>query len=248
VQEVLDGRAMARRLERQPQSADPRAALCYHALTYGWLAGELVRRVDGRSVGRFVQDEIAGRLDLELWIGLPAALERRVATLELAADYPSRPHRQPAALACDPLLRSLWANPPLLTHDSFPWNERAFHAAEIPAANGIGSARSLARLYANLDRLLAPDTLRLARTPLAEGRDEANQEDVRFGVGFALQTAARPFGPVAEAFGHGGAGGSLHGAWPRHGIGFSYAMNRLRDDADPDPRPHALLAALAEVL
>jgi CubicO group peptidase (beta-lactamase class C family) len=244
IEEFADREAVVRRLETQQPSGDPRAALCYHAFNYGWLCGELVRRIDGRGVGRFVAEEIAAPLDLELWIGLPEEHEPRVATMELAASWPTAPHYRPEVLAADPLLRSIWGNPPTLGRHSFPWNRRAYHAAEIPGAGGIATARSLARLYANLDRLLAPATLELGRSTVSRGHDEAHATDRHFGVGFALQTDRLRLGPPPDAFGHGGAGGSCHGAWPGHGIGFSYAMNRMRDDQDVDPRSQALLDAL----
>ena len=85
-QEATDARRMAALLAAQPQSADPRAATCYHALTFGWLCGELVLRTDGRSIGRFFAEEVAGPLELDLWIGLPEEQEPRVATIELGSD------------------------------------------------------------------------------------------------------------------------------------------------------------------
>ena len=97
------------------------------------------------------------------------------------------------------------ANPPLLTDDRLPWNERAFHAAEIPAVNAIGTARSIARLYEELVRdggLLRPETVRLARTPLSEGPCALTGHPYAFGIGFELQTELGTFGPPADAFGH----------------------------------------------
>ena len=247
--DILDAGLVAERLERQALSDDPRAGFCYHGLTFGWLCGELIRRVDGRSVGRFVADEIARPLELELWIGLPAEHEARVSALELAPGWPAWPAMRAEHMANDALLRSIWGNPPLLLDsDSMAWNRSDFHAAGIPGAGGIGTARAVARLYANLDRLLEPATLATGRETLAEGRDEAHDGHARFGVGFELQTEDRRLGPPDDAFGHRGVGGSNHGAWPRHGIGFSYVMNRLRDDVTPDPRAHALLAALHDAL
>jgi CubicO group peptidase (beta-lactamase class C family) len=244
IDQLADRRAVVERLEAQQPSADPRAALCYHPFTYGWMCGELVRRIDGRGIGRFVADEIAGPLDLELWIGLPEQLEHRVAMIELADDWPTAPHNREHVLAADPLLRSIWGNPLTLGRAGFPWNSRAYHAAEIPGAGCIATARSMARLYANLDRLLAPATLELGRTTVSRGHDEAHDAERHFGVGFELQTRLMHLGPAPGAFGHGGAGGSCHGAWPEHGIGFSYSMNRLRDDNEVDPRSQALLDAL----
>ena len=230
-------------LEAQRPSDDPRAGLCYHALTFGWLGGELVRRVDGRSVGRFFAEEIAGPLGLEAWIGLPAELESRVSTLELAPDWPQSPHLREETFAEDSLLRSIWGNPPLFSRASFPCNLPEFHQAEMPALGGIGTARSIARLYASLDTILNPQALELGRTTLSQGWDAAHAGPVRFGVGFQLQTENMRFGPEPDAFGHDGAGGSVHGAWPAQRVGFSYAMNLMRDDPE-DRRSPALLEAL----
>jgi CubicO group peptidase (beta-lactamase class C family) len=239
-------------LEEQEPSGDPRAAFCYHALTYGWLCGELVRRVDGRSIGRFFADEIASPLGLELWIGLPEEHEPRVSTLELAERWPTQPHLTAARQAEDSLTRSIWGNPPTFARDTFPWNRRDYHAAEIPGANAIGTARSVARLYGCLARggeldgvrLLSEESVRLGRTELASGWEDVMGTTAAFGVGFQLQTEERPFGPPPDAFGHGGAGGSRHGAWPALRVGFSYAMNSMRDDEDDDGRAVSLFRAL----
>jgi CubicO group peptidase (beta-lactamase class C family) len=244
IREFVDRRSVVRQLEAQQPSDDPRAVLCYHAFNYGWLCGELVRRIDGRGIGQFVADEIARPLELELWIGLPEHLEQRVSTIELAGNWPTAPKNREEVLAADALLRSIWGNPPTFGRDSFPWNSRAYHAAEIPGAGAIATARSIARLYANLHRLLAPESLELARTTISQGRDQTHGVDQHFGVGFELQTERMHLGPVRDAFGHGGAGGSCHGAWPEDGIGFSYTMSRLRDDHDVDPRSQSLLDAV----
>ncbi|MDX6533568.1 MAG: hypothetical protein QOF68_1312 [Gaiellales bacterium] len=244
VEQLTDDRHMASLLASQAPSEDPRARLCYHALTYGWLCGELVRRIDGRSVGRFFAEEIARPLGLELWIGLPAELESRVSTLELAESWPQSAHFRPETFARDELLRSIWGNPPVWDIQTFPWNTPAIHRAEMAAVNGIGTARSIAWLYANLGRLISAEALRIGSTALSDGYDEAHGAPSRFGVGFQLQAEDIQFGPAAEAFGHPGAGGSVHGAWPEHRIGFSYTMNLMRDDQEVDPRADALLGAL----
>jgi CubicO group peptidase (beta-lactamase class C family) len=248
IAEFADDRHMTALLEREPACTDPRAALCYHGFTFGWLCGELVRRIDGRTVGRFFADEIAEPLELELWIGLPEELEPRVATLELADAWPQSEHLRTGTLARDELLRSIWGNPPVLDRDSFPWNDARYHRAEIPGAGGIGTARSVAKLYGSLESLIAPRTLLLGRTTASEGYDVAHAADQRFGVGFQLQTQTMGFGPEPSAFGHGGAGGSVHGAWPAHGLGFSYTMNELRDSLPVDPRGQELLTALHRVV
>ncbi len=246
--DLTDNRRMAAILAAQAPNPDPRAALCYHALTYGWLCGELVRQVDGRSVGKFFEDEVAGPLGVEFWIGLPEAQEPRVTTLELAPDWGLKAPRGPEDFARDPLLRSVWGNPPIFDRAAFFWNDRALHAAEMPGANGIGAARGVAKIYGCLatggSPLLSTETLALGRTVLADGWDALHEDRRRVGVGFNLQTETMNYGPAEDAFGHGGAGGSNHGAWPELGVGWSYAMNLMRDGERPDPRPKALLEAL----
>jgi CubicO group peptidase (beta-lactamase class C family) len=243
VEQFAERRSVIERLQAQHLSDDPRAALCYSPYNYGWLCGELVRRIDGRSIGQFVAEEIAAPLQLELWIGLPERFEHRVSKIVLADSWPTAPNNRADVLAADPLLRSIWGNPMTFSRTSFPWNGRAYHAAEIPGAGAIATARSMARMYANLGRLLSPASLDLGRTTISRGADEAHGGERHYGVGFELQTKRMHLGPVSEAFGHGGAGGSCHGAWPEQGIGFSYAMNQLRDDNDVDPRSQSLLDA-----
>jgi CubicO group peptidase (beta-lactamase class C family) len=240
VAEITDSARMARVLASQAPSGDPRAALAYHPLTFGWLCGELIRRVDGRSLGEFFADEFASALSLDIWIGLPAGLERRVATLELAPSWPEDAEADPQSR--DPLWRAINANPPVFDREHFPWNSRDYHAAGIPGAGAIASARSMARFYASLPDVLSPSALRLAQTPLAAGTSALTGEKMRFSTGFQLQVGDR-FGPAAEAFGHAGAGGSLHGAWPEQRIAFSYVTSLLRGD-DPVDRAGLLLRAL----
>jgi CubicO group peptidase (beta-lactamase class C family) len=245
VEDVTDDRRMAALLAEQPQLADPRAGRVYHALTYGWLVGELIRRVDGRSVGRFFAEEVAAPLDLEVFIGLPAEHEHRVSRLEVADTWGACPAFDPARLAEDELLRLVWGNPEVWRGDALAWNLPAYHAAEIPGAGGIATARSLALMYGNLDRVLSSETLRRGTAELERRTEPLLGEPQVFGVGFELSSELRQLGPVDDAFGHTGAGGSVHGAWPGHRVGFSYAMNRMRDDqAEGDERPKALLQAL----
>lgn len=243
-EDLTDDVRMAELLAEQEPFWPPGARLCYHGLTYGWLCGELVRRIDGRSVGRFFAEEIARPLGLELWIGLPEAEEPRVSTLCRGPEMPPEPSSCPEEIT--------WAledNPPAFTGEPTVWNRRAYHAAEIPGAGAIGTARSIARLYGCLARggeldgvrILRPETIELGRACIVRGTDACRGWPLAFGVGFSLQTELMELGPPLSAFGHGGAGGSEHGAWPELRVGFSYAMNEMRDDLE---RSEALLAAL----
>jgi CubicO group peptidase (beta-lactamase class C family) len=249
-QDILDDVAMAEVIAGQPQESDPRARDAYHPLTYGWMCGELIRRVDGRSVGKFLQEEVVAPLDLEIWLGLPEHLERRVATLSYGPDWGTLVPDQ-AGIEEDDLATRVWFNPPLLPTDHIPWNSRAFHAAEIPGGGAIGTARSFARLYGcladggELDglRLLSKATIDHGTEVAADRLDPFLDEPQVYGLGFELQNGLHVFGPPREAFGYTGAGGSVHGAWLKEGVGFSYCMNEMRDDGPVDARARALLRA-----
>ncbi len=249
VEEATDDVRMARLLAAQRPIAAPGTQLVYHALTFGWLCGELVRRVDGRSIGRFLREEVAGPLDLEVWIGLPERDEARVAVLERDAGFMDELVRSREA---DEVAWSIYANPPRFADGELAANVRRWRAAEVPASNGVVSARSLARLYGCLarggeidgQRLLSPETIERGRRCLSRGHDPYLDMPVAYATGFAVQTSVMGFGPPADAFGHGGAGGSMHGAWPSERVGFSYAPNLLRGGGPVDARAEALLAAL----
>lgn len=248
VEDILDPQRMALLLAEQAPSEDPRAVHCYHALTYGWLCGEVIRRVSGVSAGAFFAREVAAPLGLDIWIGLPAALELRTSRLELHDGWGSAPFLDPALWARDALVQSIWGNPVHLTVETFPWNRPAHHRAEVPGVNAIGTARSIAQLYGCLacggGPILSAPTVMLGRTVLVDGFDEVHGGRRRTGVGFQLQTELLPFGPPPEAFGHTGAGGSNHGAWPEQRLGYSYAMNLMHDDRSGDDRGQLLLQAL----
>lgn len=249
---ITDDRRMAALLARQLPSSDPRAATCYHPLTYGWLCGEVIRRVSGRSVGQFVAEEIVAPLQLECWIGLPEALEPRVSSLVMAPDWGISEFMDPATWAYDPLIQSIWGNPPHFSRNTFPWNDPAFHQAEVPGVNAITTARSLAKFYNCLANggapIMSPQAAVLASQPSSSWVDAVHGGRRRMGAGFELQNELLPYGPARGAFGHTGAGGSNHGAWPEFGLGYSYAMNLLHDNASGDRRSLRLLDALFEVV
>ena len=245
-EELADWQFIASLVAAERPLWSPGSRLYYHSFTYGWMCSQLVKRTDGRTIGRFFADEVATPLGLEIWIGLPDDLEHRVSTMHLWPRWGQRQN-----FATDPVQTDTWTGPPLVAGRPLSWNTNVFHKAEIPAVNAIGTARSVARLYGCLARggeidgfrLLTKASVELGQKCLAVGQDPITGWPRAYGVGFALQTDKQPFGPVDVAFGHGGAGGSIHGAWPAERIGFSYAMNEMRDEV-MDPRAAALLDAL----
>ena len=230
----------------------------YHAGSYGWLVGEVVRRISGKSVGTFFADEVAGPLDLDFWIGLPESEESRVVPMiaidlqdgEVDEQALTENRRKLLAASRDP---DALLNRPSTTGPLDP-NSRAFRAAEIPAGNGIADARSLARMYASLIgdgvdgvRLLNDETVARATAEQSSGRDEVLQIPTRFGLGFSLNMTTGNLGQEG-AFGHSGAGGSLGFADPKAEIGFGYVMNKMQLVAGDDPRTLTLIAAVHESL
>ena len=226
----------------------------YHLRSYGWLLGELVRRVDGRTVGRFLADEIAGPLGLDLWIGLSAEQERRVSRIvPPAPPAPDVQEMMARLFAPDTVAGRAFSGPSNLFHYDDMWNRRELHAAELPSSNGIATARALARLYAALVgevdgiRLLRPGTVAAACATQSEGGDAVLYLPTRFGLGFMLPPALCP-SAGGSAFGHPGAGGSLALGDPERGVGFAYVMNRMSLATAGDPRADGLVAALGRCL
>ena len=244
---------MAALLATQEPICEPGTQLHYHALTFGWLCGELIRRVDGRSVGQMFAQDVAQRLGLDAWIGLPADQEPRVALLVRGPGFGAP---KPGGATTDRLAWSIWDNPPRFSSDPLPANCRYWRAAEVPASNGVASARAVARLYSCLAnggeiegvRLLLPQTIASATRCLARGVEPFLKRDMAYGVGFQLQTESALFGKPLIAFGHDGAGGSMHGAWPALKVGFAYVTNTLIETEGRDPRSTALLDTLHDCL
>lgn len=250
-------------LERQAPLWEPGTAHAYHALTYGFLVGEVVRRVTGTTLGGFLRENVAEPLGLKAWIGLPADQEKRVARLEA-----SPPPTDPAIIAMmermsgpDSVMgRALTlggAVPPGLVTEEGGLNAPMARAAEFPAANMVIDARSLARMYAatigTVDgcRLLSPETMaRAAALQTAESipfglPPEMQGFAMQFGLGFMTQSMMMPgLGP--RSFGHPGAGGSLGFADPEAGVGFGYVMNQMGGvgGGGGDPRVSGLLDAV----
>jgi len=248
--ECHDPDLVAARLAAQTPRWEPGTAHGYHPLTFGWLVGEVVRRVSGRSVGRLLADEVAGPLGLDTWIGLPPERQADVACLlpgrlDVVAAAPGDPALSFLAAVMDvaSLTFLAFANPPgQLDVESF--NAPELHRAEWPAANGITTARSLARLYGELacDRVLTAATLDEASRPQVSGPDRVLAVRTAFGLGFSLASEMVAHAP--GGFGHEGAGGSVGFADRAHGVGFAYVMNQLTATLGTDRRARRLVEAL----
>jgi len=159
-------------------------------------------------------------------------------------------------LAGDDLLATVWNNP-LILGDEIMWNRPDFRRSEIPGAGGIASAWAMARFYGclaldgTLDgvQLMSAETLQLGLRMRSDRLDPLQNDYPHvFATGFQLQNSPGIYGPPADAFGHNGAGGSVHCAWPTEHVGVSYVMNQMRNDQLTDPRAIAPLQALYDCL
>ncbi|MGA4958653.1 serine hydrolase domain-containing protein [Streptomyces lavendulocolor] len=250
---AADLAAAADAVASQAPAWEPGTEHGYHPHTYGFLLGALVQRVTGRTLGRWVAEEIARPLGLDLWIGLPEDEAHRVGRIGPVAEPADggalklRPKRSVA---------DAYADPGSLTRRAFgavdpapDENDPAYRAAELPASAGISTARALARFYAATlgpvdgHRLFAPATLAMARTEEAAGPDRVLVVSTRFGLGYMLHGPACPL-LSPGSFGHPGRGGSLGFADPESGIALGYVTNGMRKGVTADPRAQALVRAV----
>ena len=263
----FDQAAAARELETMAPLWPPGRAVMYHFITFGTLAAELIRRVDGRRIGQFVAEEIAGPLGADLWIGLPEAEEpRRAPHSSQDASVGAEAYaRLLAAVGCDlddRLIRAfldvaVTADAAIAQLNS----NRAYRAAELPAGNAIADARALARIYAatigEVDgvRLLSQAAMEQARTIQTRGLGAPGEMAKLpgsgaqpYGLGYELPSAVKPMlGP--GSFGHAGAGGRMGFAHPESGTAVAYVCNTmLNSPVGPDPRWVGWTAALHEAL
>ena len=270
VEEALDWTTICDALADSPPLWEPGTGYGYHAVTYGWLVGEVVRRVAGVDFGEFVRREISEPLGLDLWVGLPDGEQHRVSPL-INSGMPGLPAAEPAGDAdsqtdapslvgmLDMLLgegnllgRALTAPGGAFADDQV-WNEARVRSAQIPAANGVTSAASLARMYAALVsevdgvRLLDADTLERAIAPQVSGPSTVPLLDIPFALGFMTHS---PLSPLLDgrSFGHYGAGGSLGFADPDRRVAGAYVMNAAQLAIAGDARTLGLLAAVDQVV
>jgi len=244
---------MVRALAAERRWWEPGRTSGYHAMTFGYLVGELIRRVSGKTPGAFFRDEIAVPLGCDFHVGLPAAEEHRVAEIVPPAPEETAAAGPSAVVDPESLLGKVMSNPPLTPALA---NQRVWRAAEIPAANGHGNARSVARVMAALARGGALDGVRLLReATLAraievqfDGTDIVLGLPMRWGLGFMLASEHLPLGPSRRAFGHGGWGGSLGVADPDARVSWAYVMNKMSPGTTGDSRAARLVAALYDAL
>ncbi len=245
--EAADPAAMAARLAGQAPLWPPGTAHGYHALTYGWLAGEFVRRRTGETVGRFARR----RLGAELWIGAPAPVIARAARVRFPPEHERR-WNDPAPLDAGTVaeMAAAFADPAsLVTRASVnpagSYNNPEVLAGGWPGSGLVTTARALAGFYRDLTagRMLAAPDLRAATAEQVRGRDAVLLLESAFGLGFMLpsQNFVLPAAARATAFGHPGAGGAVGLGDLEHEVAFAFLPNLRRDWLAGDRRAHDLI-------
>jgi CubicO group peptidase (beta-lactamase class C family) len=257
-QEALDPLKGPEAVAAQAPVWEPGTDHGYHALTYGWLLDELVRRVTGQGTGQWLASQVTGPLGLDLWLGLPESEAGRVGRVgrvegaEPTGGLRARPKRSVTEAYEDPasLTRRAFA-----AISPFPdQNDPAYRASALPATNAMATADGLARFYATLigdtagaARLFTPETVELARAEESAGPDRVLVVGTRFGLGYMLHGSASPL-LTPGSFGHPGRGGALGFADPETGIAFGYVTNGFRKTVTADPRAQGLVRAVRGVL
>lgn len=234
-EEYTDWDRIVNALAAMEPAWEPGTGAGYHALTFGFLVAEVVRRVSGKSLGAFLRDEICAPLGLQnMFIGAPASAEPRIAPLvSRFGDQGGTEDQRKAFFAAMPLLAaSLQPDGGDLAE---LLNSPKGHQAEIPAVSGVMNARDLARMYGCLAnggeidgvRLVSPERIALMSAPQSFAPDKVIVLPVRWSLGYMNGAEGWPQGPRETAFGHPGLGGSTGFADPEIGMGFGYVCNAL---------------------
>ena len=263
LRDITDPEGLSAILASQKPAWQPGTRHGYHAITIGWYKSELIRRTDpaGRTLGRYLAEEITGPMGLDVHIGLPATVDRdRLAHVHNWKRPESllHVHEMPlgflgAALNPVGLTARAVSVPSDVNAFNGDYNRDEVRGVEIPSANGQGNARAVAELYgaaataerrlgltdATIAELRAP-----ARNPSGGVRDKVLRVDSEYSLGFCKPIPHFTFGSSGQAFGTPGFGGSFGFADPETGIGFAYTMNRLGFHLLSDPRELRVRQAL----
>jgi len=240
VNDYYDQELMASKLAIMKPIWEPGTASGYHSMTFGWLTTELIKRVTGKTLGVYFREEIGNDRDIDFYIGLPESEENRVAEM---IPFSKEENNQKENAEPNDAQKASGSGPNLLK----PQNTRAWRAAEIPSANGQGSAYGLAKLYSLIVpsdpslKILKDSTVDAMTRSRIEGRDMVLGMVTRWGAGFIMNKHKVIYGPVEESFGHSGFGGSCAFGDPKNKLGISYVMNKMKNNAAGDGRSIALI-------
>ena len=258
--QVINWDYMVSKIEQEPAMWQPGTQYAYHAITHGWITGEIIRRVTGMSPGQYLAQHISSPLKADTWLGLPANLEDKVAV--------SYPHQDLTKFFVDLkekdthpgnfLIRSLTLGKAFsmsLVGNKKGFNSTAVHQAEVPGAGGISTAHGISKIWSSVVhetdgvRLLSDETVEYVTAVQSEGKPFTDLEPPygKFGMGFQLDSPARGY-LTSKSFGHDGAGGQCAFADPEHKVGFAFVTSEMRGGDPEDDRATSLIGDLRLVL
>lgn len=258
--QVINWDYMVSKIEQEPAMWQPGTQYAYHAITHGWVTGEIIRRVTGMSPGQYLAQHISSPLKADTWLGLPAQLEDKVAV--------SYPHQDLTNFFVELkekdtppgnfLIRSLTLGNAFsmnLVGKNAGFNSAAVHQAEIPGAGGISTAHGISKIWSSVVhetdgvRLLNEETVKHVTSVQSEGKPFTDLEPPygAFGMGFQLDSPARRY-LTSSSFGHDGAGGQCAFADPEHKIGFAFVTSEMRGGELEDDRATSLIGDLRNIL
>jgi CubicO group peptidase (beta-lactamase class C family) len=246
---MLDWQFMTDVLAAEEPWWEPGSGHGYHVNTFGFLGGELLRRITGMSVGQYLRREVAGPLSADVHIGLAGADHGRVAEFSWPVPVPEATANAAgdrgsgSAVPANPMAVNAYFNPRDFSGIGVV-NTAAWRSAEVPSANAHATAAGIAGLYAALaaGEVVDRGALAAATEEQVYGDDLVLQRPSRFGLGFQLTHPEREFGPTPGCFGHFGAGGSVGFCDPGAGLAFGYVTNQM-GPRWRNPRNRALIDA-----
>ena len=246
VEDLYDFPKMVNLLAAQKPLWDPGTAVGYHAITWGYFPGELIRRITGKSLGSYFHEKVSGPLEADFFIGIPKSQISRCGEL----IGPNRARKETKMQ--EPPRSAKFYDIALLNPSIAPYRDassNAWRRAEIAGANGQANARGIATIYGALanggdldgDRIISSEAIAAATKIEVDGEiDNVTGTRVRLARGFMLNSE-NAYGPYSDSFGHGGAGGSLGFADPLNNVGFGYAMNQMQADVASPSRSSKLV-------
>lgn len=254
--DVLDYAAVIRALQAQAPLWPPGTAHGYHARTFGFLLDELTRRITGKTLSEYWQENFARPLELDFWIGLPEKENSRVATIYAARNgKPPEPAQFYRDLVTPGTLARKTFTSPYGLNVISKMNDPQIRAQPNVSFGGIGSASALAKFYSMLanggelngQTFFSQETLARMTTTLSDGVDRVFQIPTAFSAGFMKDSRDAPrrmFGPSPTSFGHPGAGGSHAFADPENKIASAYVMNQMEQSVLPNEKSLRLVDAI----
>lgn len=245
--DLYDWDAVVTQLAGQTPWLEPGGNSAYHAVTQGFILGEIVRRVDGRSFGTFLQEEIAGPLGADFFVGFGPEEDARCGELIPPSNAMTEAGFAELGVPADSMVVRTMLSVPLSAEEP---QTREWRAAEIPAAGGFGNARSVGRIHSALAcggsvdgvMLMSPETLELVTETQFQGVDEVLMLEMNFGLGFGLSSSTVPL-PNNRTIYWAGYGGSLAIIDLENQLTFTYVMNRMESGLSGDERGMGLVLA-----